>query len=145
MVTQDLNIERAQLNKLLAAASGDAALLYIYLKSGNDPEQAEKELRIPETRLSCAMATLRQLGLWQPTQKHVVTGDATYFARYSKTPVPQTDDYSGGISGVVLKLLLLADVGAICILSIAIPSMVMRIIVSKKRKQYVFKLDDEKK
>ena len=89
MITQDLNIERAQLNKLLAAASGDAALLYIYLKSGNDPEQAEKELRIPQTRLSCAMATLRQLGLWQPVQKHIATGERP---NYTETDVMSAMD-----------------------------------------------------
>ena len=32
----ELNITKIQADKLLAAASGDAALLYIYLRSGND-------------------------------------------------------------------------------------------------------------
>ncbi len=79
---------------------------------------------------------------WSPEVKTTVTGDATYFAQYNKIPVSQTDDQSGGISGVVLKLLRLADVGAICILTIAIPSLIMRHIVLKKRKKYVFKIDN---
>jgi len=91
MITQDLNIERAQLNKLLAAASGDAALLYIYMKSGNDPDQAEKELRISKTRLSCAMAILRQLGLWQPVQKHVAPGERPNYTETDVTAAMRTD------------------------------------------------------
>ena len=82
---------------------------------------------------------------WSPEVKTTVTGDATYFAQYNKIPVSQTDDQDGGISGVVLKLLRLADVGAICILTIAIPSLVMRLVISKKRKKHVFKIDSGEK
>ena len=59
-----VSIESAELRKLLGAASGDAALLYIYIRSGNDPDRAEETLRMTGSRYSCAMATLRQLGLW---------------------------------------------------------------------------------
>ncbi len=64
MNIQELYTPSGDVRRLLGAASGDAALLYIYLKSGNDPKQAVTDLRMTETRLSCAMATLRQLGLW---------------------------------------------------------------------------------
>lgn len=60
-----LQIPREDVQKLLGAASGDAALLYIYAKSGNDLTDAAAALRLNEARLSCAAATLRQLGLWQ--------------------------------------------------------------------------------
>ena len=105
MITQDLSIERAQLNKLLAAASGDAALLYIYLKSGNDPEQAEKELRIPQTRLSCAMATLRQLGLWQPAQKHIVAGERPNYTETDVMSAMDTDRDFRAIYGEIQRTL----------------------------------------
>ena len=65
-------IEKEDARKLLATASGDAALLYLYLKSGNDLSGAGEELKLNETRLSCALATLRQLGLWQPQQTGLV-------------------------------------------------------------------------
>lgn len=65
MNIEPVYLEKADLQKLLAAASGDGALLYLYLKSGNSPETAVQELRLNESRVSCALATLRQLGLWQ--------------------------------------------------------------------------------
>ena len=57
-------IDRGDMRKLLSAANPDTCLLYIYLKSGNDIDRAEEDLKIPANRLSCAGATLRQLGLW---------------------------------------------------------------------------------
>ncbi len=71
-----ITIDSIELNKLLSAASGDAALLYIYLKSGNDPMTAGEKLRMNDSRLSCAGATLRQLGLLaQPRQEFRPGGD----------------------------------------------------------------------
>ena len=64
MNTDAVMIESSEVRKLLSAASADACLLYIYLKSGNDIDRAEEDLNIPANRLSCAGATLRQLGLW---------------------------------------------------------------------------------
>ena len=67
MQTAELNMEKSHVHKLLCAASGDAALLYVYLHSGNPLENAEKDLNMNTSRVQCAAATLRQLGLW--TQK----------------------------------------------------------------------------
>jgi len=55
--------------KLLAAASGDGALLYLYLRAGGDYGRAEAALRMPQSRLDCAAASLKQLGLWPETPK----------------------------------------------------------------------------
>ena len=74
MNTADVNIAQADLRKLLSAASGDAALLYIYLKAGNDPEAASEKLNISQSRISCALATLRQLGLYGQEKKLIPTG-----------------------------------------------------------------------
>ena len=71
----DLTIEKRDLVKLLSTTSGDAAILYLYLQSGNDPEQAMPLLNMNGTRHACAMATLRQLGLWQPEQKKFIVGE----------------------------------------------------------------------
>ena len=72
MNTQDLHIEKSHAAKLLAAANADAALLYIYLQSGNSMESAEAALRMSASRLSIAGAMLRQLGLWQEDKKTVI-------------------------------------------------------------------------
>ena len=72
----DITISQGELRRLLASASGDAALLYLYLKSGSDPAEAPKMLNLTATRYSCATATLRQLGLWQEEQKkHIAPGE----------------------------------------------------------------------
>ena len=75
MNTAQFSIEQSDIRKLLGAASGDAALLYLYLHSGNDPEQAAQVLRLNESRLACATATLRQLGLWQQERKSFIAGE----------------------------------------------------------------------
>ena len=64
MQLSELNISRDHLHKLLSAASGDAALLYLYIAAGNPPEEGERALGLGGTRYGCAAATLRQLGLW---------------------------------------------------------------------------------
>ena len=61
---EPVTITAADMRKLLSAASGDGALLYIYLQAGNSPEGAEEALHMSPSRVSCAMATLRQLGLY---------------------------------------------------------------------------------
>ena len=84
MQTAELKIEKLDTQKLLSAASGDAALLYLYLKAGNDPQLAGQELHLNESRLSCAGATLRQLGLWQPDRVRILPGERPI---YSETDV----------------------------------------------------------
>ena len=71
-----IEIDQADLRKLLTAASADAALLYLYLHCGNDPAGVETELHMTGSRLSCAAATLRQLGLWsEPRQTIAFSGE----------------------------------------------------------------------
>lgn len=84
MNAAELNIEKANVHKLLCGGNGDAALLYLYLESGNDIAQAENSLNLSHSRLQCAMATLRQLGLWQEKKKAVMVGERP---RYSETDV----------------------------------------------------------
>jgi len=84
MNTVDLTIEKAHMEKLLCAANGDAALLYLYLHSGNPLQQAAQDLRLSQSRLQCAEANLRQLGLWQQDKVTFVPGqrpDYTDFLR----------------------------------------------------------------
>lgn len=59
----DVHISDGDLRRLIGAANGDAALLYLYIRCGNAPAGAMAALRMTEQRYSCAAATLRQLGL----------------------------------------------------------------------------------
>ena len=70
MNIQNVAIDAVDARKLLGAASGDAALLYIYIHSGNAPEGAAAALGMSAARFGCAAATLRQLGLW-PEERRV--------------------------------------------------------------------------
>ena len=75
MTADNLTISNSDARKLLGAASGDAALLYLYIQCGGDPEQAQKALRMSQTAFSCAAATLRQLDLWVEERKgHILPG-----------------------------------------------------------------------
>lgn len=66
----DVHIPEGDARRLLGAANGDAALLYLYIRCGNDPAGAVVGLRMTEQRYSCAAATLRQLGMW-PEEKRL--------------------------------------------------------------------------
>lgn len=63
MISVPLNIPAGDIQKLLAAASPDASLLYLYMKAGNPLASSETELSLSPSRVNCAAATLRQLGL----------------------------------------------------------------------------------
>ena len=63
MMTEEVKISQKDMRLLLSAASPDAALMYLYLKSGNELKNAPGDLQLNESRLGCAEATLRQLGL----------------------------------------------------------------------------------
>jgi len=107
MNTADLNIEKSHVNKLLSAADPDSALLYIYLHSGNDPASAVQALHMSNSRYNCAMATLRQLGLWQEAhqRQHLMPGERP---NYSETDVLQavdTDNDFRSLYGEVQRLL----------------------------------------
>jgi len=68
----ELKIEKDQVHKLLCAANGDAALLFVYLQSGNRLENAEQDLGMKIARQQCAAACLRQLGLWQEEKSKLI-------------------------------------------------------------------------
>lgn len=65
MNIQPISISETDLRRLLGAASPDASLLYLYLRAGNPLDAAPAALQLSQSRVSCAAATLRQLGLWQ--------------------------------------------------------------------------------
>ena len=72
MNATEVNISRDHVRKLLATGSPDAAMVYLYISCGNRMEEAEQNLKMGTGRLSCAVATLRQLGLWEEPKKTVI-------------------------------------------------------------------------
>lgn len=70
-----LSLPKQDIRKLLGAASGDAALLYLYLRAGFDPIGAGDALQMPSQRLDCAMASLRQMGLMEEKPCHLASGE----------------------------------------------------------------------
>ena len=102
----DLNIEKTDLNKLLCAASGDAALLYLYICGGNAPDDAAQALKLSATRLSCAQATLRQLGLWpEPKPTPVLTGERPAYSETDVLRAMDTDNEFRALYGEVQRQL----------------------------------------
>ena len=92
MNATELQMEKTHVHKLLCAGSGDAALLYLYIQSGNDPQMGAKELCMNESRYSCAAATLRQLGLWpQERPRLVLVGERPQYTEHDVISAMDTD------------------------------------------------------
>ena len=71
--------------RLLAAANGDAALLYLYLFENRPLSGAQTALRMTQARYDLACATLQQLGLWpQEARTHL---DASQAPAYTEQDV----------------------------------------------------------
>ena len=68
----ELHIPKAHVQKLLWAKNPDVALLFLYITAGNEYAQAEQALQLSQSRITCAAASLRQLGLWPEEKKTVV-------------------------------------------------------------------------
>ena len=106
MITDAVAIPQTDVRKLLSAASADAALLYIFLNSGNRPEAAGENLNMSEARFSCACATLRQLGLW-PEEKpvHIVSGERPGYSEQDVLKAMDGDVDFRSLYGEVQRLL----------------------------------------
>lgn len=101
----DLNIKKTDVQKLLGTASGDAVLLYMYIYSGNSPEGAAEALQIPHTRYECAVATLRQLGLWPDGRKNLVMGERPSYTEKDVISAMDGDRDFRAVYGEVQRLL----------------------------------------
>lgn len=98
MMTEQVTISQADVRKLLSAASPDGALLYLYLQGGNRLETAEKDLNMNASRLNCATAMLRQLGLL-PQERAAVIAPGERPA-YSDEDVYKMMDYDPSFKGL---------------------------------------------
>lgn len=106
MMTQPVTISQTDLKKLLSAASPDGALLYIYLQGGNCMDTAEADLHLNHSRLSCAAATLRQLGLLQEDHPcHILPGERPSYSETDVLKAMDSDNSFRGLYGEVQRLL----------------------------------------
>ena len=106
MNTEPITLSQADVKKLLGAASSDAALLYLYLRAGNSPEAAQAELHISQARLSCAGATLRQLGLWQEEKvSRIAPGERPLYSERDVMDAMDTDRSFRSLYGEIQRLL----------------------------------------
>ena len=103
---ETITIDAEDARKLLGASSGDAALLYIFIRGGGVPAEAERALGISPSRLSCAVATLRQLGLWPEERKTpVLTGQRPDYSEKDVTQALDSDNSFRLLYGEVQRLL----------------------------------------
>ena len=106
MITESLKISQTDLKKLLSAASPDASLLYLYIQAGNLMENAEKELNLNASRLNCAAATLRQLGLICDDRRcPIAPGERPGYSEHDVLEAMDTDSSFRGLYGEIQRLL----------------------------------------
>ena len=105
-MNQNLTIPADHLQKLLLAANPDAALLYLYLAAGNDMALPDRQLHLTGSRLSCAAAALRQLGLWQDDKRQPLPlGEAPRYTEEDVIRAVDKDDSFRSLYGEVQRQL----------------------------------------
>lgn len=105
MNIEKLTVEQEDLRKLLGAGSGDAALLYLYLRCGNGLPAAA-ELGLSQGQLRCAEATLRQLGLYSDTAPQAfVPGERPAYSEEDVICAMDRDNGFRSLYGEVQRLL----------------------------------------
>lgn len=106
MNIQAITMEKESVRKLLSAASGDTALLYLYLHSGNDLAQAARDLGLTESKVACALATLRQLELWQQEKRPAfVVGERPEYREQDVLRTMDTDPSFRSLYGEIQRRL----------------------------------------
>ena len=106
MNIESVNLDNGEVRKLLGAASADGALLYIYLRAGNPLAAAAQALNMSDSRISCAMATLRQLGLWQDEkQQRILVGERPVYSERDVLEADSSDEEFKALRGEVERLM----------------------------------------
>lgn len=105
MNANEIQISQAHVHKLLCAKSPDAALLYLYINSGNDPENARKDMALTESRYACAAAILRQMGLWVEKKTVIFSGERPQYSERDVLSAMDEDKSFRSIYGEVQRVL----------------------------------------
>ena len=87
----ELCLGEGDLRRLLGAANADAALLYLFLRCGNDPDQAVQQLEMNQSRVATALALLRQLGLWQEERQPMEVGQRPNYTEQDVAKTMESD------------------------------------------------------
>ena len=100
-----LTLPKQDIHKLLAAGSGDAALLYLYLRAGNDPDRAADALQMNAYRYDCTMASLRQMGLIEEKVRYLEPGERPVYTEKDITREMDRSKHFGQLVGEVQRRL----------------------------------------
>ena len=103
---ENITLSSATVKRLIAGGSGDAALLYLYISCGNDPDRAGEDLNLGASRLSCAAASLRQLGLWPEERTvRIAPGERPDYTERDVLTTMDSDASFRGLYGEIQRLL----------------------------------------
>ena len=106
MAEQQITIGAQAVRRLLAAGSGDAALVYLYLAAGGRTDAAMQQLRLDARRFEFASATLRQLGLWEKDKPcHAMVGERPSYTEQDVLEASRGDNEFEALCGEVARLL----------------------------------------
>ncbi len=106
MNIEKITIEADALRKLLHMKSGDGALLYLYLAAGNDSQQAAQKLDMGQEKIACALANLRQMGLYEEKRKaSFVPGERPAYSEKDLLTAMDTDKDFRSLYGEAQRLL----------------------------------------
>ena len=105
MRVEKVTLSEKELQKLFGIGNGDAALLYIYLRSGNSIHTAA-ELGLNPNQLSLAEAMLRQMGLWEEEKKaSFVPGERPAYSEHDVISAMDSDGDFRSLYGEIQRLL----------------------------------------
>ena len=105
MRVEKVTLSEKELQKLFGIGNGDAALLYIYLRSGNSIHRAS-ELGLSPNQLSLAEAMLRQMGLWEEEKKtSFVPGERPAYSENDVIAAMDSDGDFRSLYGEIQRLL----------------------------------------
>ena len=105
MRVEKVTLNERELQKLFGIGNGDAALLYIYLRSGNSI-QTGAELGLTANQLSLAEAMLRQMGLWEEEKKNTfVPGERPAYSENDVVRAMDSDGDFRSLYGEIQRLL----------------------------------------
>lgn len=105
MNIENITLDQNQLRKLLGLGNPEATLLYLYLRSGNLPENAARELGLQEKQVSLAQASLQQLGLYTREKVTFVPGERPAYTEGDVMTAMDTDGDFRSLYGEVQRLL----------------------------------------
>lgn len=105
MNIENITLDQNQLRKLLGLGNPEAALLYLYLRSGNLPENAARELGLQEKQVTLAQASLQQLGLYTREKVTFVPGERPAYTEGDVMTAMDTDGDFRSLYGEVQRLL----------------------------------------